>query len=62
MDPKYRTLYLLLGFAGLAFLIFHLITTLQDLNPLSILMITVPDLVFFLLAYKTYPVENESNG
>jgi hypothetical protein len=62
MDPKYRTLYLLLGFAGLAFLIFHLITTFQDLNPVSVLSITVPDMVFFLLAYKTYPIEKESNG
>ena len=62
MDSKFRILYLLFGFAGLAFLIFNLITTIQDINPLSVLSITVPDLVFFLLAYKTYPAENESNG
>jgi hypothetical protein len=60
MNPKYRSIYLTLGFAGLLYLVYHAISTFADgINPLSILFIAVPDLVFFFLAYKTYPVENE---
>ena len=62
MDTKYRTLYLLFGFSGLAFLIFHIIVNFEDINPANVLMITIPDMVFFFLAYRTYPAENESKG
>ena len=58
MNPKYRSLYLTLGFAALAFLIYTLISSYPDLNPAKILIITIPDIVFFFLAYRTYPVEN----
>ena len=58
MNPKYRSIYLILGFAGLLYLVYHAISTFADgINPLSILFIAVPDLVFFFLAYKTYPAE-----
>jgi len=33
-------------------------STLPDINPISVLIITVPDMLFFFLAYKTYPVES----
>jgi lipopolysaccharide export LptBFGC system permease protein LptF len=60
MNPRYRFIYLLFGFAGLAFLIYHIVSTFSEtLNPGAILLIAVPDLVFFFLAYKTYPIESE---
>jgi hypothetical protein len=62
MNPKYRSIYLLMGFTGLAYLLFHLIVTFaaygaDRLNPGLVLLISVPDLVVFFLAYKTYPAE-----
>ena len=61
MNPRYRFLYLLFGFAGLLFLIYHAISTFSDgINPGAILLIAVPDMVFFFLAYKTYPIESEA--
>ena len=60
MDPKYRPIYLLLGFTGLIYLICQVLITMSvELNLGLILLIAVPDLVFFYLAYKTYPVESE---
>lgn len=60
MNPKFRSVYLLLGFTGLLYLVYHAITTFADgLNPVSILLIAIPDLVLFYLAYKTYPAEPE---
>jgi hypothetical protein len=63
MNPKYRSIYLLLGFTGLAYLLFHLIVTFaaygaDGLNPGLVLLIAIPDLVVFFLAYKTYPAES----
>jgi len=60
MNPKFRSIYLLLGFTGLLYLVYHAISTFADgINPISVLLIAIPDMVFFFLAYKTYPVENE---
>ncbi|HEY5325461.1 MAG TPA: hypothetical protein VIJ27_00535 [Mucilaginibacter sp.] len=64
MNPKYRSIYLLLGFAGLVYLFYHLIVDFslwgtRGLNPGVILLIALPDFALFFLAYKTYPVENE---
>jgi hypothetical protein len=58
MNPKFRFVYLLLGFVGLGLLIYQVMSTLPDINPISVLIITVPDMLFFFLAYKTYPVES----
>ncbi len=55
LNPKFRFLYLLLAIAGLAFLVYHIADTFSDIDPLDILLISLPDLVFFYLAYKTYP-------
>ena len=57
MNPKFRYVYLLGGTAGLVLLVYQSITTYPDINPLHVLLITVPDLVLFFLAYKTYPIE-----
>jgi hypothetical protein len=54
-NPKFRFLYLLIAVAGLAFLVYHIIDTFSDIDPLDTLLITLPDMVFFYLAYKTYP-------
>jgi len=56
MNSKYRLIYLVLGFAGLFVLIYHLATNLFD-NPGTILMIAIPDMIVFFCAYKTYPAE-----
>jgi hypothetical protein len=57
MNPKYRAFYLLGGAIGLVLLIYQAITTYPDINPANVLIITIPDMVFLFLAYKTYPVE-----
>lgn len=60
MDPKYRVIYLLLGFTGLVYLICRVIFTMSaELNLGVIILIAIPDLVCFYLAYKTYPVESD---
>jgi hypothetical protein len=56
MNPKYRSLYLLIGFTGLAFLAYDTFIAFPDIIPGRVLLITLPDLVFFFLAYKTYPI------
>lgn len=63
MNPKYRSIYLLFGFAGLIYLIYQIIINFalfgaEGINPVSILIVAVPDLAFFFLAYKTYPAES----
>jgi hypothetical protein len=54
-NPKFRYLYLLLATAGLAFLIYLVIDTFSDIDPLDTLLISLADMLFFYLAYKTYP-------
>lgn len=60
MNPKYRSLYLLIAFAGLAFLAYDAFVAYPDINPLRVLLIAFPDMVFFFLAYRTYPVEEKA--
>jgi hypothetical protein len=60
MNPKYRSLYLLIGFAGLAFLCYDAFIAYPDINPLRVLLVAFPDMVFFFLAYRTYPVEEST--
>ena len=57
MNTKFRSLYLILGFAGLILLVFRAIVSYPDINPASVLSITLPDMLFFYLAYRTYPAE-----
>ena len=58
MNAKYRFFYLFAGFVGLGYLVYHAIATYADgINPGSILVISLTDMVFFFLAYKTYPSE-----
>ncbi|ASU35574.1 hypothetical protein [Mucilaginibacter xinganensis] len=56
-NPKYRSLYLMIAFAGFIFLAYDVLIAFPDINPLRVLLIAFPDMVFFYLAYKTYPVE-----
>jgi hypothetical protein len=63
MNTKLRYLYLIIGAAGLVLLFYYIFSNLSDLSeidPVHILFIAVPDLVFFFLAYKTYPPEPDS--
>jgi hypothetical protein len=61
MNPKYRSLYLLFGFAGLFFLAYDSLMAYPDINPLRTLLIAFPDMVVFFLAYRTYPVDESAN-
>jgi hypothetical protein len=56
MNIALRFFYLLGGIAGLALLGYQVVVTFPDINPINVLVITIPDMVFFFLAYKTYPV------
>jgi len=63
MNTKLRYLYLIIGAAGLVLLFYYIFSNISDLSeidPVYILFIAVPDLVFFFLAYKTYPPEPDS--
>ena len=59
MNPKFRALYLVLGAAGLILLGYYTIKSFPEINPGMILLITVPTMLFFFLAYKTYPIIEE---
>jgi hypothetical protein len=50
-----RTLSLILAFGGLLVLGYYIFIKFPDIEADTILCITVPDLLFFYLAYKTYP-------
>ena len=58
MNPKFRAFYLLGGTAGLVLLIYQAIVTYPDIDPAIVLLITIPDMVFFYLAYQTYPADD----
>jgi hypothetical protein len=63
MNVKFRYLYLLLGAVGFVMLFYYFFQNLPDISnidPIRILVIAVPDMLFFFLAYKTYPPEKES--
>lgn len=61
MNPKFRALYLIFGTIGLALLIFEVVLGLPNIDPVMVLAIAVPDMLFFYLAYKTYPDEVADN-
>jgi hypothetical protein len=62
MNPKYRYFYLSVGAVGFIMLFYQIISDLPEIDPIRVLCISVPDLVFFFLAYKTYPSEPEAKG
>ncbi len=61
-SPKLRAVYLIGGFIGLFLLIFQTISSISDINPANILLISLPDMLLFYLAYRTYPVEAGLNS
>ena len=63
MNAKFRYLYLLSGAAGLILLFYYIIGNISDpsnIDPVRVLIIAVPDMLLFFLAYKTYPPEQEA--
>jgi hypothetical protein len=56
MNALLRVVFLLIGLAGLGLLGYNTVITFPDVNPIDVLVITIPDM-FFFLAYKTYPAE-----
>ena len=59
MNAKYRPVLLFVGFSGLVLLLFYVLSNLPAFNPEKVLIISVPDMIVFFLAYRTYPVEDE---
>jgi hypothetical protein len=59
MDAKFRWLYLLVAGVGLVYLVYTAITTFPDVDVARVLLITIPDMLFFFLAYRTYPETNK---
>jgi len=57
MNALLRVVFILIGIAGLGLLGYNTVLTFPDINPIDVLVITIPDMVFFFLAYKTYPPE-----
>jgi hypothetical protein len=55
MSARFRFLYLLIGFVGLGLLGYLAFDTYPYINFGHVLLITTGDMVFFFLAYKTYP-------
>jgi len=62
MSTKFRILYLLLGTIGLVFLAYEISANLPEFNPDKVLLIALPDLLIFFLAYKTYPEESKAEA
>jgi len=48
--------YLLIGFLGFIGLVYLVVDTYPFIDPGYVLLIATADMVFFYLAYKTYPV------
>lgn len=55
MSSRFRVVYLLIGFVGLGLLGYLAVATYPYINFGHILLVTSGDMVFFFLAYKTYP-------
>ena len=54
MNPKFRYLYITIGSVLLISLIVQVIVSYPDVSPKCVLLNTLPALLFFYLAYKTY--------
>jgi hypothetical protein len=57
MNLILRYVFTLAGTAGLGLLIYMVVETFPDTDPVDVLIITIPDIVLFFIAYKTYPAE-----
>jgi hypothetical protein len=55
LNAKFRFVYLFIGLAGLASLIYLVLDSYPFINPGYVLLIASVDMVFFFLAYKIYP-------
>lgn len=53
-------MYLLIGFAGLFYLLFQIVANIFNLDLVLVLAVAVPDMFFFYLAYLTYPPEADA--
>ena len=62
MNSKFRPLYLLIGFAGVFYLLFQIVANIFNLDLVLVLAIAIPDMFFFYLAYLTYPAETDTQG
>jgi len=56
LNSKYRFVYLLIGFSGVIGLAYLIVDTYPFIDPGYVLLIAAADMVFFFLAYKTYPL------
>ncbi|MDR6940777.1 hypothetical protein [Mucilaginibacter pocheonensis] len=60
MNPKFRSLYIVIGILLLVSLIVQVFLTYPDVSPKGVLLNAVPALLFFYLAYKTYHEKKDS--
>jgi hypothetical protein len=56
MNPKFRLVYLFLGFNALIWSVNYILTAFPVINSATILLIVVPVSIFFLLAYRVWPI------
>jgi hypothetical protein len=57
-----RVFTLFAAIAGLMILGYYVYTSFPDLSPQTILCISIPDMLFFYLAYKTYPQQSSRDN
>jgi len=55
MSSRFRIVYLFIAFVGLGLLGYLAVSTYPYINFGHIMLATTGDMVFFFLAYKTYP-------
>ncbi|WP_428330877.1 hypothetical protein [Mucilaginibacter sp.] len=55
LNSKFRYLYIFIGLAGLGLMVYIVVDSYPFVNPGYILLTATIDMVFFFLAYKTYP-------
>lgn len=56
MKSKFRLLYLFLGLNGLIWSVNYILTAFPVVNSATVILIVLPVTIFFLLAYKVWPV------
>jgi len=61
MSPKFRLVYLFLGFIGLVCSINYIITAFTVINSATVLLVTIPVMAFFMLAYRTWPADGSEH-
>ena len=62
LNAKFRMLYICCGIVGYMLLFYYMIETLPYSNYAVIMTIAAIDMIFFSLAYKTYPAKKSNRA